>query len=89
MWDDIDIVESKITPRLRMESDDVIIDPYTLSDGVWINLRLLLELATKNSVLSSFSFSLFTFHHFISVMHDSSLKSAATLSPGMRGLSSV
>ena len=78
--------------RLRTESDDVIIDAHTWSDGSWINLRLLLhvELATKNSVLSSFSFSLFTFiHSFISVMHDSSFKSAVTLSPGMRRLNSM
>ena len=66
-----------MTPRLRTESDDAIFDPHTLSDGSLINLRLLFELALKNSVLSSFSFSMFTFiHSLISVIRDSNVKSA-------------
>ena len=47
MWDDIDIIESKIKPRLRTELDDVMIDPHTLSDGSWINLGLLFRASNK------------------------------------------
>ena len=89
-WDVIDMSDSSITPRFLMTGEGKIVVPSKIKDTFERVFKLLFDAATRNSVLLSFSWSLFTVIQLLSsAIQACSLKVATAASPGTLGSNST